>query len=88
MGNGYGANYADTVEELFVEEVCPDELRLFKKSLEEAELGDGNIVELFDQGTYESIAADENADVALRKVCLAYSDLISKFEKITGLSLT
>lgn len=78
MGMGHFANYADTVEQLFVEEVCGLELGAFLGALKTA----GVELEHFarDNEYGEGDWGDE--------VDQAYCELVENFEKATGLTLS
>lgn len=79
MGAGYSANYADVIEESFIEEVAPNELAKFKKALEDEEVDfDDFASRLYDLTDFTDIN-DE--------VYGAMEELQSQFEDVTGLKL-
>jgi hypothetical protein len=78
MSMGYGANYADVVEDTFVKKTCPKEHAAFLKSYIEA-------------GTdFESVAQEitfEGRKAIPLKIRKAYIALTKAFNKKTGLEL-
>jgi hypothetical protein len=80
MGMGYGAAYADVVEEKFIEKTCPKELMTFLNAVEDND----NVV-------LENVAKDlqfnEDNGYVTPKIKKAYKALVAAFNKKTGLSL-
>jgi len=72
MGMGYAANYADTVDEQFVMEICPDEFKDFLSKLEKA------AVELDDFAMDEEMEGDFQ---------FSFQRLKNQFHQKTGLDL-
>jgi hypothetical protein len=96
MGMGYGANYADVVEEPFIASICKKEFDDFKNAfsewetmeeeIEEEDLQDLDFLELFEYGEYHRVKDCSN--VKLSVLCKTYDILLKTFyEKTNGLSL-
>lgn len=78
MGMGHSAMWADTVNECFVEETCPNEFTAFKEEWDE---GDYSLPVLIDMvGEYQT-----EGEVAV--LATLYKSLLDAFKKNTGLSL-
>ncbi len=86
MGMGTYANHADTVEEQFVKEQCPELFDDLKVVLDEVDVGFDQFASLYDeyQGQDKSSDLTEEED---KKITEAYEKLQKAFEEKTGLSL-
>jgi hypothetical protein len=80
MGMGYGANYAEVVEEKFVKETCPKELEAFHAAV----VANDNV-------DLENVAKDlelgDDNGYLTPKIKKAYKALTKAFNKKTGLNL-
>lgn len=88
MGMGYGANYADVVDEAFVKETCPDELQKFREAFETYQ----NDPDLSESASYlisEVLDTPESpkTDSPTLPMWETYHVLIEKFAQLTGLYL-
>ena len=89
MGMGSYANYADTVEEEFVKEICSQELDDFKIVLDKAGVSMNNIADAFSTGQEDDLedlcgVSEEEANNILNKwrvLCKAF------YERTGGLGL-
>lgn len=75
MGMGYGANFADVIEEKDLKKLCPKEYKAFDQAIDDAETD------------LEGIARDimyESEDVLTPKIKKAFKALTTAFEKKTG----
>lgn len=79
MGMGHGANYADVVEDKFVEKICPKE---WKKLMDAISKSDefGSMEEFAQIKRYDDVGEDE--------ATLAYNQLTDAFNKKTKLDLS
>jgi len=87
MGMGYGANFADTIDEKVVAEICPKEYKAFKKLLDKAGVDidrfaqclvqDCDLNDYANDGDKEISAEDDNAILA------AYEKLAEAFNAKT-----
>jgi hypothetical protein len=82
MGMGYGANFAETVEQDFIKEVCPEALEAFLGSLDKGSDDDDNY--LIDLDTFACECACMNDD-ALNFP--PYERLCEAFKEKTGIGL-
>jgi len=78
MPMGYGSNFAETVEEKSVKEICPEELKAFEQAIKEAGVED---IGEFAQG----ISNGDNADDL--ETGQTYKALCDAFEERTRLYL-
>ena len=86
MSMGFGANFADVIEEEFLRKFCNTELDTFLSEVTKAELETFDIRELFEYEGY--LDYTPNKGNRWYPVCKAYADLLKKFKKSTGLILT
>lgn len=84
MGMGYGASYADSVDEEFVKEVCPKELKKFRKALEDYFNTDDAESETM---VYQDILPGFDTVEGTEGIMESYEALCEAFEKKTGLTL-
>ncbi len=85
MGMGYGAGYAETVDEKLVKKICPKELKAFLKAIKETKEEDPTGGKF----TLESFAQNsQNGDDNPKAVELAWCDLKEEFDNKTNLSLS
>lgn len=94
MGMGNYPCFAETIEEDFVKEVCPEELEAFKVALDEGDLA----IELFANSVqFEGFGVDEiksdmgcddkDIEQKAKDIVDSYEALIKSFENKTGLEL-
>ena len=84
MATGYGANYADAVEEDFVRTICPEELAAFLALLEEGDIYMGECRDyLQDLGDTDDVDAEYK-----EKAEAVYKRLLTAFRAATGLELS
>lgn len=77
MSMGYGAAYADCIEESTIKKFCPKEFKALEDSLEDTSF------------TMEDVAREEMFDsIGSKEVHKAFVNLKKAFEKKTGLSLS
>jgi len=93
MGMGYGANYADVVEEKFVREVAGDELATFKAEFEKINDAETNTevlseIEIRNLLEYDYLDVLKDANNPNFELCNSYDNLLSKFKEKTGLDLS
>lgn len=84
MGMGYGANFADTVEEYFVKRMCPKEFQEFEESFDSCKPNS----DYDDMDTFAAYVQqngyDENSDCPVQ---VAFKKLSEAFKDNTGLEL-
>ena len=78
MGMGYGANYAEVVEDTFVKKTCPKEHTAFYQAIADKEEDFETVA--------QNIQLDDKKEIPL-KVRKAYIALTKAFNKKTGLNL-
>jgi len=78
MGMGYAANYADTVEQDFIKDACPQEFENFIQALENKDMS----VKEFSE-TWRDCSAKEEKSEHFK----TYQALCGAFNKKTGLDL-
>jgi hypothetical protein len=87
MGMGTYANHADTVEEQFVKEQCPETFQRLIHVLEQTNVTMkkfASAAQYHSEGDLHSDSVDEN-DV--KKISDAYDAICKEFQEITGLGL-
>lgn len=91
MGMGYGANYAQTVSDEFVKEICPEEHKAFFELIEKYKLPvehiarNWNFVDFNDLCEYfDENLSDGEVNEAVEKLNTASADLESVFKERTG----
>ena len=79
MGMGYGSNYADVVEDRFIEKICPKEWKKFIDAISKNEEFE-NMEEFAQVISYDDVGEDE--------ATLAYNSLVTAFNNETKLDLS
>jgi hypothetical protein len=81
MGMGYGAGYADVVEEKFIKKICPKEYKAFLATVEGSEVcSDLEVVA-------REIEMGDTGDIVTKDVEKAYKALVTNFLNKTDLNL-
>jgi hypothetical protein len=78
MGMGYGANFADVIDDKFVKETCPDELKELLAAIKAEDMD-------FEAFAQEAKYEDYSCSVVPEE---AYNKLIAAFNDKTGLTVT
>ena len=85
MSSGHGANFAEVIKEDFVKEICPGELHIFLRELENNESID--LGEFTQDVVPELVISRAGNDKDTLPYIVAYVELCLTFEQLTGLSL-
>lgn len=80
MSMGYGANYADVIEEKFVEKIAPKELEAFHTAVK-----DNDNVDL--ENVAKDLELGDDNGYLTPKIKKTYRALVRAFNKKTGLNL-
>jgi len=90
MSNDYYGCTADTIEESFIEQQCPENLYELKEALKEAKLNFNQFCELLFFGTStipfgKTIEESNKDEENIKKI---YEKLVKHFKQMTGLELS
>jgi hypothetical protein len=86
---GHIMGYADTVEDKFVREICPDEIDKLQKALDGADCTWDSLASCANYDDLEGELSMELGieDEHITKIVKAYDELFQAFQKKTGLDL-